>query len=318
MFDNLKAFVGPVVGNAVMKTKAASPELYLAGAGIAFVASVILIAKAHKGHDERVAAMIEERELVDETLEYLAEEEGHEITEQERRIAGLRPVANFAVQTAIAYGPGIVAGVGAVGLVLASHGVMKGRVNGLASAAVLLETGWRTYRERVVEELGVEADERFLYGADVKAERVTLRSEDGKTVKKGKKVNKNHIPESFDPASYNRVFTAENIRWRNDDNINLSFLEAIQQQMQDLWYVRGWLTLNEVYDALGFPVTDYGQVVGWSAHDPRSDGYISLGLEKDINQRMSVGDTKEWVITPNVDGVIMQWVGLPKPDKTLY
>lgn len=318
MFLNtIKETIGPAIASNVMKVKRVSPELYLAGAVVLGVASVVAIAKAHKKSDEVIEEYKEEVDTVNWELDDL-EEFGRDgagdkvvVTRQDRTRA-LAPVhAKLGVTLLRMYGPGIIFGVGAVGCVLASHGVMKGRSNALLSTVALLEGGWRNYRKRVVEELGPEADERFYYGADQRTVVTVEKGEDGKKSKK-RKQNQNYIPETLDPSIYTRVFDQYNKKkWSDDDGTNEFILHAAQRQLNDEFQIKGYLFLNDVYKALGFAETGYGQIVGWSKKKP-GDGYIDLGLERDINQRE--GESR-WIIDPNVQGVVWDLVG-PEPEES--
>jgi hypothetical protein len=208
----------------------------------------------------------------------------------------LAPIyGEMARRAVILYGPGVLMGASAILLVWASHSVQKSRNRAMLSALTLFERGFSEYRKRVVEELGEEADERFYYGAESRKI----------TTSKKTKGEKNHIPDEPSPIMYQRVYDRTSAYWKNDPDMASFFLHAIQSQMNDLYYINGYLLLNTVYKALGFAETPEGAVVGWSKKVP-GDDYISIGLDSDINQRE--GDDR-WILDFNVNGSVFEYIG---------
>jgi hypothetical protein len=59
------------------------------------------------------------------------------------------------------------------------------------------------------------------------------------------------------------VFDKHNPNWAASPEYNVVFLRASQNYCNDLYRVRGFLFLNEVYQQLGFPMTGAGAVLGW-------------------------------------------------------
>lgn len=305
MFDSIKKAVGPKIGLAGLTIKEHAPEIYL-GAGIAAgVGAVIMTAKAHKKSDEVFANVSENIETVrDHVYVNNDDPKAEEITPAEER----RMLAPIYVESArragILYGPGILMGITSVALILASHGVIKGRNRSLIATVGLLERGFSTYRSRVVAELGEEADERFYYGGYSRKTTTLEVDENGK--KKKIKGTENHIPEEVSPIIYQRVFEEfSNVNWSPDEDMSEYFLRAVEQQMNDILHIKGYLMLNTVYKSLGYGDSPEGAVVGWS-QKVRGDDHVSFGLEKDINQRE--GDNR-WILDFNVNGVVYDRIG---------
>jgi hypothetical protein len=302
--------VGPRVGLAGLAIKNISPEIYLAAGLVAGVASAIMFAKAHKKSEETFQVVAEEIKYI-QTYDESEEELNQVVMDpNEKRMALASLYKDTAVLTVKLYGPSVLMGCASVGLLLASHGVLRDRNKALLGVVALLERGFATYRERVVEELGTEADERFYFGAESRGV-VTLESgeEGGKLTKK--KGQKNYIPEKVSPMIYSRTFDRTNRNWSNDPEMTEYYLRSVQSQMEDKFYLQGWLLLNTVYDALGFEETPEGAVVGWSKNLP-GDGCVLFGLDNDINQRE--GDDR-WILDFNVQGVVYTEIGLRKNDR---
>lgn len=77
---------------------------------------------------------------------------------------------------------------------------------------------------------------------------------------------------------YRRIFNSDNVHWSKNTEINLYFLRATQIHLNDMLKVRGRLTLNEAYDALGFSRTAEGVVIGWIYEE--GNNFVDLGLSE--------------------------------------
>lgn len=100
---------------------------------------------------------------------------------------------------------------------------------------------------------------------------------------------------------YGRTFDKNCVGWENDRMTNLYFLKIQERFFNDTRKARGHVLLNEVYDALGFPRTKAGLVVGWfyDKNNAFVDNYIDFNLPD--------ADESEDVDIPvdfNVDGDI--------------
>lgn len=62
---------------------------------------------------------------------------------------------------------------------------------------------------------------------------------------------------------YSRTFDISNMNWHNNPDYNQTFIKIQEQWMNDRLRAVGYLFLNEVYEALGFPRSAQGQLVGW-------------------------------------------------------
>lgn len=195
------------------------------------------------------------------------------------------------------YGPTLLTGSLSVALVLSGHGLMKRREASLVAAYAALDAGYRAYRQRVVERLGPE-EELSLYRG-VKTIKVDSL-DDG-------------LPcEIVDPVDklasvYGRFFDPLNPNYSDTSEYNHTFLKTQERFANDKLQANGYLFLNEVYESLGIPRTQAGQIVGWKIDNPNSDGFVSFGIENifDTNSRAFVNGMEPVVFLDfNVDGVI--------------
>jgi hypothetical protein len=113
--------------------------------------------------------------------------------------------------------------------------------------------------------------------------------------------------EPVDAGLYCAFFDETCAGWQKDAASNKFFLLRQQDYLNEKLKMRGYLFLNEAYEALGIPRTKAGQVVGW-LYDPESsnrDSYVDLGLFKDCNREFVNGYKNTVLIDPNVDGDIL-------------
>jgi len=318
MFEGITKAIGPKIGMAGLTLRKYSPEIYLTAGIGAGIASVVMIAKAHKKSDDEFAMLLDNIQDVQDEVnaQNVQTEENNRkadvmevphhgrviSTTEERKM--LTPLyGELARRAIILYGPGVLMGVSAITLIWASHSVQKNRNRAMLSALTLFERGFAEYRKRVVDEYGVEAEERLYYGAESRKITTLTKDKDGKTKKT--KGEQNHLPDEPSPIMYQRTFDSTTPYWKNDPDMAKFFLQAVQSQMNDLYYIQGYVMLNTVYKSLGFAETPEGAVVGWSKNVP-GDDFISFGLDNDINQRE--GDDR-WLLDFNVNGSVFEYIG---------
>lgn len=283
-----------------LKVKYHAPEIYLAGGIAAGMASVVMVAKAHKDSEYKLENAFG---MVEAAGDYYDEEvEAGNMTKAEKARKMVPEYSRAALEVGKVYGPGVLMGITSLALILASHGMLKRRNQALMATVAVIERGFSEYRKRVVSELGEEADERFYYGAESRKITAMEKDADGKTKKKS--TEKNHIPETPSPIMYQRIFDDSNQNWSTNSDLNEFFLRAVMSHMNDLLYMKKYLMLNEVYRNLGFKETGEGAVVGWAYGAP-GDDFVDFGLDNDINHRP--GDDR-WFLDFNVNGVVFEYI----------
>ena len=102
---------------------------------------------------------------------------------------------------------------------------------------------------------------------------------------------------SLNYSSFARVFDKENYRWNKNRERNRMFLITQEEWFNRILKIDGYVFLNDVYQALGFPRTSYGQVIGWIY-----DGKKRLEIKRIMSEDLEVSDV---ILDFNVDGEIL-------------
>lgn len=239
-------------------------------------------------------------------------------TEEDRQKDILKTKAIMCVDLAKAYAPATILYAASVTCFLGGHHILAQRYAATAAALTATTKAFNGYRGNVKDELGDEADWRFLHG--IKAEeldKVTITDEKGETkeitVVKRSDIGKN--PNDY--SMYAKVFKKGNDYWQGESSYNMWFLKKVQNQMNDKLLARrnhehgGYLFLNEVYEALGFSSTKAGAVVGWyipkegAEDDNNGDYYVDFGIfSKNGSVRFINGEEDSIILDFNVRGSI--------------
>lgn len=295
------------------KLKQHSPEILVAAGTVGVVASTIMACKATtkinfvleetKNHLDVIHAGVENGEIkaeVDGEVQMIpySEEDGKKDTAIVYAQTGLK--------LAKLYGPAIALGVASLGCMLASHRIMHKRNIALAAAYTAVDRGFKEYRGRVIERFGNELDRELKYNIKAKEIEEIVVDEDGSqhTVKKTVQV-----ADVDQPSEWARFFDDGCRGWDKNPEFSLMFLLKQQEFATERLKARGWLTINEVYEALGIPRTEGGQVVGWyyDESDPLRDNVVDFGIYDmySAKKRDFVnGYEKVILLDFNVDGYI--------------
>ena len=251
-----------------------SPEI-LMGIGIAgVVTSTVLACRSTL----KVKDILEDKDTNMNNVKEVLAEGREDYTEEDARKDKTIIMTTTAIRIMKLYAPSVIIGAGSIACLLESHNVMRNRNAGLAAALAATTESFKQYRERVTEKYGDEVDKEMRYG--IKKEK---KEKDGKKTKEDIVVG----CDEKELSGYARYFNESNINWTDDPQYNMMFLRQNQNWANDKLISQGYLYLNDVYDALGFPKTKAGQVVGW-VYDPknneRGDNYIDFGIY-DLNVR---------------------------------
>jgi hypothetical protein len=200
------------------------------------------------------------------------------------------------------YAPTLIVGCLSIAALTKAHFVLDKRLGAATAAYAGLEKMFRSYRNRIIDEIGEDRERDLLY--DIKREKITILDQDTLETKtfEQKRVGSDGY------SQYARFFDELSPRWGRDAELNFLFLRAQQNYANDLLLSRGHVFLNEVYDMLGIPRSSIGAIVGWCLTKD-GDNFIDFGFMNGDNPRAREfvnGHTDSIFLDFNVDGVIYE------------
>ena len=263
---------------AGLKLKKHSPEILVVGGVVGLVASGVMACKATTKLSAILDDSKEQIELFDKVAanpEMVNEEYTVEDAEKDKKIVKVQT----AVKVAKLYAPAVAIGMVSIGAIFASNNIMRKRNVALGAAYATVDRAFKDYRNRVVDRFGEELDKELRYNLKTKEVKETVEDENGKkkTVKRNIKYMDSPMPSEFAV-----IYDDGCAGWTKDPEDNKFFLIQQQRYANERLKRRGYLSLNEVYELLGFPSTKAGQVVGWlyDCKDPnyKGDNFVDFGL----------------------------------------
>lgn len=303
--NNLVNSATRTLNRAGLKLKKHSPEIMVTAGVVGVVTSAVMACKA----TTKAGSIIEEKNSEMAKIHKVAETvDESEYSEQDLKKDTAIVYVQTGVKFAKLYGPSVALGVVSIASILAGHNILRKRNFALAAAYTAVDTSFKEYRSRVVDRFGEELDRELRY--NIKAQEVEETVVDEKTGKE-KKVKK--TVEVADPNTYSdyaRFFEDGCNGWSKNPEFNLMFLKNQQSYANDLLKTRGHLFLNEVYDLLGIPRTQAGNVVGWiyDEEHPNGDNFVDFGIydiNKAKNRDFVNGYERTILLDFNVDGDIL-------------
>lgn len=292
-------------GKAEFTIKKNSPEILLGAGIVGFVGTIVLACRATCRADEvlefhrrKIKDINDAKEIAD------ADPEGEmsydiEIYRQDKAIRYLKTTGNLAKL----YAPTIAVGTLSLACILTSRNIMQKRYLGVVAAYNGLSAAFEEYRKRVRDEYGEGLDKHFRYGTTY--EELPVYDENGKKTKEKEQVEKTETEMVIPADDSCRFFDSSNPNWDKNPTFSMMWLRGQQNILNDILHTRGHVFLNEVYDALGFPHTPQGAVLGWI--DGEGDNCIDFGLydpNKESVRRFVNGVDNTIMLEFNHDGVI--------------
>lgn len=280
-----------------------SPEILVVGGVIGMTASAVLACKA----TTKVSDILEDTKLkVEQVHTVLADEtittDVYSVDDSKKDLAII--YAQTGVKLAKLYGPALVLGAASITSILAGHNILHKRNAALATAYAAVDSSFKDYRNRVIERFGEELDHELKYNIKAKNIEQVTTDENGNevtTTETVKAVNSEEISE------YARFFYEACPGWDKSPEYNLAFLRNTQAYANRRLKERGILFLNEVYEMLGIPRSQAGQVIGWvyDENNPNNANHVDFGiynLYKERNCAFVNGYERSILLDFNVDG----------------
>ena len=292
-------------GKAEFTIKKNSPEILLGAGIVGFVGTIVLACRATCRADEvlefhrrKIKDIEDAKEIAD------ADPEGEmsydiEIYRQDKAIRYLKTTGSLAKL----YAPTVAVGTLSLVCILTSRNIMQKRYLGVVAAYNGLSAAFEEYRKRVRDEYGEGLDKHFRYGTTY--DELPVYDENGKKTKEKEQVEKTETGMVMPNDDSCRFFDSSNPNWDKNPTFSMMWLRGQQNILNDILHTRGHVFLNEVYDALGFPHTPQGAVLGWI--DGEGDNCIDFGLydpNKENVRRFVNGVDNVIMLEFNHDGVI--------------
>ena len=174
------------------------------------------------------------------------------------------------------YGPSVVLGAMSITSILCGHNMLRKRNLALAAAYKVVDTGFKQYRNNVIERFGEQMDRELKY--NIKAKEI----EETVVDKKGKEKTVTKTVEVAEPSHspYTFCFDETSSCWVRDAEQNKFFLLRQQEYANEKLRARGHMFLNEVLDMVGIPRCRAGQNVGWiyDENNAVGDNCIDFGI----------------------------------------
>ena len=292
-------------GKAEFTIKKNSPEILLGAGIVGFVGTVVLACRATCRADEvlefhrrKIKDINDAKEIAD------TDPEGEmsydvEIYRQDKAIRYLKTTGSLAKL----YAPTVAVGTLSLACILTSRNIMQKRYLGVVAAYNGVSAAFEEYRKRVRDEYGEGLDKHFRYGTTY--DELPVYDENGKKTKEKEQVEKTETEMVMPTDDSCRFFDSSNPNWDKNPTFSMMWLRGQQNILNDILHTRGHVFLNEVYDALGFPHTPQGAVLGWI--DGEGDNCIDFGLydpNKENVRRFVNGVDNVIMLEFNHDGVI--------------
>ena len=287
-----------------------SPEILVVAGVIGGVTAAVMACKATTKANDILEETKETLDVIHKGMEE-GNIKGQEYTQED----GKKDLTIVYTQTAVKfvklYGPSVALGVASIAAILAGHNITKKRNAALTAAYATLDNSFKDYRNRLIERFGGELDRELMYNIKAQEVEETVTNEDGTETTIKKTVN---VLDPNNISNYARVWDDGNNGWSKDPEYNLAYLKSQQNYFNDLLKSRGHVFLNEVNDALGYPRTQAGQIVGWvyDEENPIGDNFIDFGIYDYITDPAKKafinGEERSILLDFNVDGNVWELI----------
>lgn len=142
---------------------------------------------------------------------------------------------------------------------VASFVIQDKRIKALATSLTMAIANDKRYRAKVMEVLGegVAKEIQAEVTKDIATE-AKEAADEGVISEKDVRLAK----------SVGMYYELSSEYYRDDHDYNVAKLESVRNRIDHVLHTRGYLTMNEVYDMLGFRRTKIGAITGWSCSHP--------------------------------------------------
>lgn len=269
-----------ISGKMLFKVKKVSPELLVIGGIVCIIGGTVMACKATKKATEVLEEHNERLDDIQENVEKAndpdAEAEPYPVNRQKKdKMKVYTHTTGALVKT---YAPAAATIALGITMVCVSHGIMRKRSAALLAAYNAVDTAFKNYRGRVIEEYGEEKDKEFCLGARKQNINYIEMDENGngRQVKtEGYVFGDPASPYVFDFNKYTSIL------WDGSPISNLNTLRNAENWACSELRIRKHLFLNDVLRYLGMDEVPIGQRVGWlydESEDHKGDNFVYFGL----------------------------------------
>lgn len=282
--ESVKQVATRTLGRGLLITKKYSPEILTTVGVIGVVASAVFASRATLNLEPVVDKVRHDLDGIDENDKKLK----------------TQVLVKGAVDLTKLYGPSVSLGLASIACIVSAHGIMRRRNVALVAALNVVEKSFAKYRQRVIDEFGIEKDLAYRMGFD----QVEVENEDGT------KSMVTTVDLAGGASPYAKFFDEFSSQWKDTPDYNLYFLKNVQNNANDRLRARGHMFLNEIYDVLDIPRTKEGWVVGWifDKDNEVGDNVIDFGIYDFANEakvNFIEGLEKSIRLDFNVDGPVL-------------
>lgn len=290
--------------------KANSPDILLGVGIVGTVAGTIIACVATSKVPEKKKEFESRVEDIHESVK-----DNEIVPDNELKKALTKEYVRFGFDLVKLYAPAVIIEGLSIYSIFGSSRILKKRSAIAMAAYATLKRSYDEYRKRVADKFGEDAEKEIRYS--IKKDDSVV-NEDGEPVKV---VDKKDL---YTHSPYAMIFDETNQAWVKDPTGRKFFLLSVQNQLNNQLQTNGYLFLNDVYKALGFPETKAGQIVGWlyRPDDPtyHGDGFVDFGMYTGASQlkRDFINGYEPAIILDfNVDGDILNLTNTLRDTRTI-
>lgn len=282
----------PTTGKAILAVRRNAPEILVYSGVVGMVAStVVACSRIFESHHTHAVAS-GERIRMKSFVEKNPDSEEAKTFKRDLTQSYFKEACDHTKIMA----PAITLGAISIAAILTGHNMLRKRHVVLGASFLALQEEYREYQDAVKESVGEETELEI---------RNSLLKERAGGQGAAEFLNNHSV--------YTKLFDETNVNWNDDNTYNICFLRNVQNVMNDKLRVNGYVFLNDVYKALGFPATRAGQQVGWVLGSKTGDSFIDFGIYDENNDRakdfINGYENAIW-LDFNVDGDILNSVAL--------
>ena len=309
---------GPKMAQLAFTAKKNAPVILLVTGGVMIVGGAILACKNTIGLEDELSAHMDAINLNKDAVADPGNEE--DIPEIKACIR------KEWVETGLDLGKRYIVPAGmlvtGITLTVAARNIEHSRFLMAMASVESINVAFEAYRKRVIEDQGLAADKRYMDGTyDAEADFYGDQPEDKR--KKAKKETVTVVGGKIPGSPYSVIFSEETSDcWSNDRADNKYFIDTTCVYLNQRLRERGYLFLNEAYEALGLEYEPIAQITGWILPGDDDDAMFRDGevhilvtelyLEEEIvrSRTQHTNPSPTLRLDFNVDGVIWEDVKL--------